>query len=187
MAPLAPSKLSATGFTYLTTPTGVCVWGVWVVWTWHTAKKTCVCVCEWVSVGVRQKAQPQTDRQKHWGGPTVSDELCVFCVMACGQRMGELEISHSHNHLLIKLTWSGPTRVRQQKHVFFRCELFLTRASANRYRYQHMWAQKTFYVEALSSASYTSIITFSVRSIPEHLAAPKSAKTSGLIYFHGGK
>ena len=65
-------------------------------------KRAYVCMNE--CVGVRPKARPQTDRQKHRGGPTVSDELCVFCVMTCRWWMGELEVLHSHSHLLAKLT-----------------------------------------------------------------------------------
>lgn len=94
--------------------------------------------------------------------------------------MGELEVLHSHSHLLVEFDPRWPTT-----HVL-RCVSALTRVSADRYRCQHMRA-RDFSVEALSCASYTSIITFSVCTIPEHLAAPKSAQTSGLIYFHGGK
>lgn len=78
------------------------------------------------------------------------------------------------------------TLISQLKPHVFRCERanMCLRWPMQTLAYASAW---DFDVEALSSASYTSIITFSVRSIPEHLAALKSAKTSGLIYFHGGK
>lgn len=146
MAPLAPSKLSATGFTYPTTPTRVCVGGLSGGDVAFCDESACVCVhgcvCVWMSVGVRQKARPQTSRQKWWGGPTVSDELCVFSVMACRWWMGELQVLHSHSHLLIKLAWRGwPTLA--SKTCVFRCVSVPPRASTDRYRHHNMWVHRT--------------------------------------------
>ncbi len=99
MAPLAPSKLSATGFTYFTTPTRVCVGGLSGVDVAQCKESMDMCVNE-----CRCETESQTtDGQKQRGGPTVSDELCVFCVMACRQQMGELEVLRSHSHLLVRL------------------------------------------------------------------------------------